>query len=422
MTWIWHMCFTNMKQRGVRTFLTILGVVIGVISIVSLLAIGIGVKRELLSTVEETGSVTEITAYGITEGKRKDKMLTNRKLSDIAEIEHAKAVYPRLEISAVMQYERFTGYGQIMGVPEEYLKQINVEKGENPSSDSRKPELLLGKYAMDLFFNMNTGLAYSDAYEKDEDKTNLTGENMQVQFGIEEDAPEHRLKVSGMTDTMSYDIYADIEVLKKYLKQNTVNGLVAGQPVDANGNNYQEWIYDSVIVKVDDTEHVDQVVKRLQDMGFQTENNKELLDSLQREFKIVQILLGGIGMIALIVAVIGIGNTMTTAVYDRINEIGILKVLGCDPDELLSLFLLESGILGGLGGLIGIILSYGITEIGVNKIGIKLLNMPKGTELAVIPIWLAVGAFFFAVALGIFAGYFPAKWAARLKPIDAVRK
>ena len=75
MTWIWHMCFTNMKQRGMRTFLTILGVVIGVISIVSLLAIGIGVKRELLSTVEETGSVTEITAYGITEGKRKEKML-----------------------------------------------------------------------------------------------------------------------------------------------------------------------------------------------------------------------------------------------------------------------------------------------------------------------------------------------------------
>lgn len=422
MSWIWHMCFTNMKQRGVRTFLTILGVVIGVISIVSLLAIGIGVKRELLSTVEETGSVTEITAYGMTEGKRKDKMLTNRKVAEIAEIQYVNAVYPRLEISSVVQYEHFTGYSQIIGVSEEYLNQISVGKGEIPSADSRKPELLLGKYTLDMFFNMSTGLSYTDAYENDKDKKNLTGENLQVQFDMEEDAPSHRLKVSGMTDTMSYDIYCNIEVLKKYLKQNAVDGLIAGQPVDANGNSYQEWIYDSVIVKVDDTEHVDKVMKTLQDMGFQTENNKELLDSMQREFKIVQILLGGIGMIALIVAVIGIGNTMTTSVYDRINEIGILKVLGCDPDELLYLFLLESGILGGLGGLIGILLSYGITEIGVNKIAIKLLNMPKGTELAVIPLWLAIGAFFFAVLLGVFAGFFPAKWAANLKPIDAVRK
>lgn len=157
-------------------------------------------------------------------------------------------------------------------------------------------------------------------------------------------------------------------------------------------------------------------------MGFQTENNKELLDSMQREIKIVQFLLGGIGMIALVVAVIGIGNTMTTSVYDRINEIGILKVLGCDPDELLYLFLLESGILGGLGGLIGIIISYGMTELGVNKLAVKLLNMPKGTELAVIPLWLVASAFFFAVILGVLAGFFPAKWAAKLKPIEAVRK
>lgn len=422
MTWIWHMCITNMKQRGVRTFLTILGVVIGVISIVSLLAIGIGVKRELISTVESTGSVTEITAYGVTEGKRKDKMLTDRKTAEIEEIEYVETVYPRLSVPSVIQYNRFTGYVQIIGVPESYLEQIGVEEGNIPSADGRKPELLMGSNAIDIFFNENTGLSYTDADKDDTDKRNLTGESLQVQISMDENTSKHRLKVSGMTSTVSYDFYCNIEVLKKFLKQNTSDGLIVGQPVDTNGQNYNEWIYDSVIVKVDDEKHVDKVIKELQNRGFQTENNKELLDSLQREIKIVQILLGGIGMIALIVAVIGIGNTMTTSVYDRINEIGILKVLGCDPDELLYLFLLESGILGGLGGLIGILLSYGITELGVNKLAIKLMDMPKGTELAVIPPWLTVAAFFFAVMLGILAGFFPAKWAAKLKPIDAVRK
>lgn len=422
MAWIWHLCFTNMKQRGVRTFLTILGVVIGVISIVSLLAIGIGVKKELLSTVEATGSVTEITVYGVTEGKRKDKMITDRKAAEIEQLEYVKAVYPQTTLSAMMKYNRYTGYARIVGVPESYLKQIKVGAGELPNETGIKPELLIGSYAMDMFYNESTGLSYTEAYEDDEEKKDLTGENMQVQLGLEEDAPSYRLMVSGMTKDISYDIYCNLDVLKKYLKKIAVDGKISGQPVDENDENYKEWIYDSAIVKVDDVEHVDKVIKRLQDMGFQTENNKELLDSMQREIKIVQILLGGIGMIALIVAVIGIGNTMTTSVYDRINEIGILKVLGCDPDELLYLFLLESGILGGLGGLLGILVSYGITELGVNKLAVKMLDMPKGTELAVIPFWLSVAAFFFAVILGVFAGFFPAKWAAKLKPIDAVRK
>lgn len=418
MTWIWHMCITNMKQRGVRTLLTILGVVIGVISIVSLLAIGIGVKRELLSTVEQTGSVTEIVIYGQTEGKRKNQMLTDRKLTELTQMEHVSEIYPRQTMTTIAQYGHYTGYVQLIALPDAYLQQMKVKKGAIPSANGRKPELLIGKNVMDLFFNSNTGAGYTDSSEADKD---LVKQSLDIALDMEEGAEKHRMTICGITDTMSYDIYCNIEVLKKYLKQNSEEGLIAGQPVDANGNNYQEWIYDSVMVKVDDTEHVDQIVKKLQDMGFQTENNKELLDSMQREFKIVQILLGGIGMIALIVAVIGIGNTMTTSVYDRLKEIGILKVLGCDPEELLFLFLLESGILGGLGGLVGILLSFGITEIGINRIAIRLLNMPKGTELAIIPPWLAVGAFFFAVLLGILAGFFPARWATKLTPMQTMR-
>lgn len=426
MMWIWHLCLTNMKQRGVRTFLTILGVVIGVISIVSLLAIGIGVKNELLSVVEATGSVTEVKISGVNEGKRKDKMITDRKAADLEKLEYVQAVYLQTEILARVDYKKFTGYTLITGIPKAYMDEIEIGKGERPVESGIKPELLIGNHAMDIFFNESTGAGFIETDEEDEEERevpDLTGEDMMVQFNMGEDNEKScRLKISGMTKDNSYNMYCNLDVLKKYLKQNTEDGKIPGQPVNTNNENYHEWIYDSAVIKVDDVEHVEKVIKRLQDMGFQTENNKELLDSMQREIKIVQFLLGGIGMIALVVAVIGIGNTMTTSVYDRINEIGILKVLGCDPDELLYLFLLESGILGGLGGLIGIIISYGMTELGVNKLAVKLLNMPRGTELAVIPLWLAASAFFFAVILGVLAGFFPAKWAAKLKPIEAVRK
>ena len=126
-------------------------------------------------------------------------------------------------------------------------------------------------------------------------------------------------------------------------------------------------------------------------------------------------------MIALIVAVIGIGNTMTTAVYDRVQEVSMLKVLGADPEELLSLFLLESGILGGIGGIIGVLISYGISGLAVKRLAVKLLSLPKGTMLAEIPIWLAFSAVIFAVILGVAAGFFPARWAAKLNPIEGMR-
>ena len=419
MTWIWHMCITNMKQRGVRTLLTILGVVIGVISIVSLLAIGIGVKKELLSTVEQTGSVTEIVIYGQTEGKRKDRMLTDRKLTELAQMEHVSEVYPRQTMTTIAQYGHYTGYVQLIALPDAYLQQMKVKKGVIPSTNGRKPELLIGKNVMDLFFNSNTGAGYTDSSEADKD---LVKQSLDIALDMEEGAEKHRMTICGITDTMSYDIYCNLGVMQKYLKQNKVDGVIAGQPLDANGEPYVEWIYDSAIIKVEDTSYVDQVVKKLQNKGYQVENNKELLDSLQRELKIVQLMLGGIGMIALIVAVIGISNTMTTSVYDRITEIGILKVLGCDMDELLYLFLLESGILGAIGGLTGILLSYVITQFGINYFGVKLLSMPKGTRLAVISPELAVGAFVFSIALGLIAGYFPARWASKLKPVDAMQK
>lgn len=193
-----------------------------------------------------------------------------------------------------------------------------------------------------------------------------------------------------------------------------------GQPLDANGNPYKNFVYSGAVVTVDNIDHVDSTVKKLQDMGYTTENEKEYLDTIQKYLKMVQLLLGGIGAIALIVAVIGISNTMTTSVFDRINEIGVLKVLGCDPDELQLLFLTEAGIIGAAGGIIGVLLSYVFKGI-VDKIAIKMFDLAKGTQIAIIPWELAVGAVVGAILLAICAGYFPARFASKLQPLDAVR-
>lgn len=423
MKWIWHLCYANMKQRGIRTVLTILGVVIGVISIVSLLSIGIGIKETVLSEFMSNEQITQITVMGVNEGKRKDKMLTDERMKQFQELDHVTEVYPRLNVEGVSFYKNYVGYGDIIGVPRKYLENITLQYGNLPDMKSLKPEIVMEQGALYMFYNENTGACYIDTIEEAERKTiDLSGQNIEVQFGYTDDATKAKLLVTGMLNNNSYDIYCDMDILKRYLKRIAVDGKIPGQPVNENGENYNEWIYSGAIVVVDDTQHVEEVLKKLQNMGFQTENDKEYLDTMKKTVNVIQVMLGGIGMIALVVAVIGIGNTMTTAVYDRINEIGILKVLGCDLDELMILFLLESGILGGLGGLIGIGCSFLLIRFVLNPVAVKMLSLEEGTTLAVLPFWLILAAFAFSVLLGLLAGFFPAKWAAKLKPIDAVRK
>ncbi len=423
MKWIWHLCYANMKQRGIRTWLTILGVVIGVISIVSLLSIGIGVKETVLSEFMSNEQITQITVMGVNEGKRKDKMLTDERMKQFQELDHVTEVYPRLNVEGVSFYKNYVGYGDIIGVPRKYLENVTLQYGNLPDTKSLKPKIVMGQGALYMFYNENTGASYIDTIEeKERKKIDLSGQNIEVQFGYTDDATKVKLPVTGMLNNNSYDMYCDMDILKRYLKRIAVDGKIPGQPVNENGENYNEWIYSGAIVVVDDTQHVDEVLKKLQNMGFQTENDKEYLDTMKKTVNVIQVMLGGIGMIALVVAVIGIGNTMTTAVYDRINEIGILKVLGCDLDELMILFLLESGILGGLGGLIGIGCSFLLIRFVLNPVAVKMLSLEAGTTLAVLPFWLVLAAFAFSVLLGLLAGFFPAKWAAKLKPIDAVRK
>ena len=433
MGFIWRLCIANMKQRGIRTGLTILGVVIGVISVVSMLALGLGVKNELLSEATMDGSVTDVRIYGSNEGKRRDKMITDRRIQDIEEISHVEGVTPMLTAGTYIKYDRYSAYMEFTGVPRTYLEAMKPERGSVPEVNGTKLSVLMGAGALNLFYNENTGVSYAEAKAptKEEQKemdngikrwNDWSGEYLEAYLGYDESGKSIRVPITGMLSEYDFQMYCDMETMKKILKRNAVDSVIEGQPTDEDGNPINEWVYSYAVVKVDDVENVDTIVKRLSDMGYQAESNKEYVDEVQREIKIIQILLGGIGAIALVVAVIGIGNTMTTSVYDRINEIGVLKVLGCDPDELMGLFLLESGILGGIGGVIGLICSYGISRLGINKLGVKLLEMPKNTQLAVIPPWLAVSSVVLAILLGIFAGYLPAKWASKMRPIEAVKR
>lgn len=435
----------NMKRRKVRTFLTVLGVMIGVISVVALLSVGIGVKNEMIDSAVASGSVNQIKVYSEAGGKHKDRMITDRTIDTFSSITNVSGCYPLYEVAVSMKYGEYEYYGNLVGVPENELGSWDLSYGEKNADSSRTPELIAGSSVGKLFFNQNT----YDSYENREKKSiaaligkrfdttvGWVGENektVKLKLGgvlsdgdsdnnpVQDEESDETLDISEDYSEKSQTIYCDMDSLKSLLRMVSTDGKLYGQPVDGNGNSYREFVYTSAVVTVDDIDNVDAMVKKFQDMGYQTENSKEYLDTIQKYLKMIQLLFGGIGMIALVVAVIGISNTMTTSVFDRINEIGILKVLGCDIDELRLLFLMEAAVIGLAGGILGVLSSYGVRLV-VNKAAVSLFHLAKGTQVALIPWWLALAGVIGSVFLGVAAGYFPARWASKLRPIDAVTR
>jgi ABC-type antimicrobial peptide transport system permease subunit len=180
-------------------------------------------------------------------------------------------------------------------------------------------------------------------------------------------------------------------------------------------------VYKSAIVYVEDKADVERVTNVIDSMGYKAENNLEMVDSVNRTISMVQMILGAIGLIAGVVAIIGIINTMMTAVYDRINEVGLLKMIGADNDDISIMFLFEAALLGGIGGTLGLALSF-LIDLMINKRLVELMELEEGTWLMTTPLWLIVLCFVISIVVSMLAGAFPAHWAARVKPLDAISK
>ena len=123
-------------------------------------------------------------------------------------------------------------------------------------------------------------------------------------------------------------------------------------------------------------------------------------------------MLGGIGAVSLLVAAIGIANTMMMSIYERTKEIGVMKVIGCGLFDIQQMFLIEAGMIGAFGGVTGLTLSL-IVCIIINKV--------TGTVTAVVPLWMYPASIVFAIIVSMAAGYAPSKRAMSLSALEAIR-
>ena len=443
------MSISNMKKRRARTLLTILGVIIGTVSIVSMISVGLGFSRSVMTEIAKQGNPTEIKVYDNVRSdkiERKDRKITDKTIQKIEELEGVVNVYPVISLEGELKMGKYETYTEIKGVPMEYLESKGLKDGSYPET-STKPLLLAGQGLSYALYNSRNGVSYNDTMSKgetftgkkvdfsyfnepDEETMNENSEKDSSEKGSNKDSSDElsyddyfinvKLNIVGMTDNeYDYSVYTDIESLKKYVRRNKAGTKIPGQPLDKDGKAINEWIYTGLIVEIEDAADVDRVSKAISNLGFRAENNKEAIKNANKTTTSVKVLLGIVGTIALIVAIIGIVNTMSTAVYDRMQEIGTLKLIGCDSDDILFMFLFESGILGAIGGSIGVGASYMVNQLLIEKKVPAMLELPKGLPVTYMPWWLSVGAILLAIVVSVLAGAFPARYAARLKPLDA---
>lgn len=437
-----RMSSSSLFKRKVRTILTVLGVVIGVASIVVMVSLGLGLSRSLMEQYESYGSLTKITVREPWNGggnEEEPKRLDDELIRQIESMEHVSSVYPVMELSALAKYGSYEAYLQIQALPAKAFADMNIEVGEgtlpgvqeeltffygnevlqnfsNPKgggdywSTGVLPDIDLMKDPIFIIFDM-------DAYYQSQG-TNEQGQSTPPPKKYL--VPTCGVELTKEDSWSQYGWYTmcDIDKLIPELKRIFKNKVIPGQPTTKGGKPYKQIFYNQLNVNVDSMDNVMTVQNQLTELGYEAYSNAEWVESEQKTMGYVQAVLGGIGAVSLLVAAIGITNTMMMSIYERTKEIGVMKVLGCDLGNIRMLFLLEAGYIGFIGGVIGLLLSYIISFV-INRIAASASEYMQ--KISCIPLWLAIVSLVFAILVGMVSGFFPARRAMKLSPLAAIR-
>ena len=397
-----------MISRKLRSWLTILGVIIGVAAIVSLISIGQGLRLSVDDQLSNFGTNTIIVVPGESSGPigpsassgllvSKGKLWVND-AERLGSISGVKLVSKGISVNtATITFKRGTFRSSVRGADplsfEDAFPGVSIAKGREFENNDQHVALIGHNVAYDYFdevVNINSKLI-------------INGQTF---------------KVIGILDKMgSSPMSQDSTIMI---------------PIDDAKEMTDDILLDNelstIIIVLDDDQDIGEIEELI---SFELRSAHKVAEG-EEDFTLIsanfinaqagsivgyiELFLGSVAGISLVVGGVGIANTMYMSVMERTKEIGILKAIGAKENSILELFLIESSIIGGIGGLIGLIIGMILSLI------LTLISSAVGMQLATyVSIELAIGAVLFSMIVGLLSGYLPAKKAALLNTVDALR-
>jgi putative ABC transport system permease protein len=438
----------NLREALLRNSLTTLGIGVGIASLVAMLSLGVGLQRLATQRLERSGLFNAIFVRPKSDSGRfggppdrtppeKPAELGLKARQAMSHLADVIAVYPQIRFLTEIRFDGNSYPTSVAGIPETdrtggAFEDMQGRFFSGPDADeailqigfaqrlSRQPESLVGKQ-ITLRYARREPLAATGGKDG---AANSSQKQSGGAAGFSVVLQETRLKIVGIvkTDPEGFggfgrgQLFVPLQVAEK---------LHATQITDLRqvlrGPN-PEPSYEALTVRVTGPTKVPAVEAAIRKMGFETFSLLDTTRNLRLFFTVFDLLLGIFGGLALVVATLGIVNTLVMAILERRREIGVLKALGAADQDVRQLFFWEAGVMGFLGGIFGIGLGWAIGRALTfgTDIYLQRRNLPA-VDISFVPWWLALGAVVFAVGVSLAAGIYPAARAARLDPVEALK-
>ncbi len=381
----------NIMASKVRAILTMLGIIIGVGAVILIVGLGNGMEIYMTQSFQSMGTDTlTLSIYGRGSSRSVDVDDLYQLVEDNPE--YLKALSPEVNAGNVKVGNESLSYTSALGVGEDY-------------ASIKKYEMAQGRF-----------LQYVDILKRN--KVCVVGSYVNQEY-YGGDALGKTIRINGNVFT----IIGVLEVIGDNTEHSTDNQVLLPYSTAAklswgSINNYTFQIVSEDTVSQSKLVIEDYLTEAFGgDSAYQLISMSEILDTMTQMLNVMITILAAIAAISLVVGGIGIMNIMLVSVSERTREIGIRKALGAKQRHILSQFVIEAATTSAIGGVLGILLGYGMSSIAT----FLIVNLMQ-EDLAVIPSSSSViGAFAISAAIGILFGYLPARKAARLNPIEALR-
>lgn len=418
-----------MWKRKTRTIFTMMGVIIGCLAIFIIISITNGFERYLTYEMESLMDTSVISIYPNWKSETEDNKysttktkLTDKNVEELNKLGYFSEVIPKRYAHTQIKYGKNQTYARILANDKANLiSESSLLAGKVPKNRSK--ELLLGyDVAKELL-----GYSWEDKVKDDSEFQKLIGKRVKLggeDFGSDDKG--NPLKSKQITCNI-VGILSSGNGQKNYEIQGSrklVEDIIKGAPlVDEEFLKEQLTTYEGIDVRVDDKEMLESYEGTLRNMGYQTSSFKEFEKQTRSMLLGVNIILGSLAGISLLVAALGITNTMDMAIYERNREIGVIKVIGGSVRDVIKIFVGEACAISITGGFISIILGV-LATLGINSVAKSITENMMGQPIEKISVpsfSLILGILVFCLVIGFIAGILPARKAAKTDVITAIR-